>query len=148
MSLQKYSSFSIHLYVWFWFYLEKIKFVFCLFSIFLYLQLRCFTFIASEDLRSFEIKNGKLVKFNFCNLKFYFKKKKKRRLIIRKKNKNPANPATSFSLEIDSEAHSHPSQRSKMELFAVKAVDYFCKNLHLICLTRFWIRVWIVKIFW
>ena len=44
--------------------------------------------------------------------------------------------------------NSESCQTSKMELFCKnsqkrKAVHYFCKNLHLGCLTRFWICFWI-----
>ena len=39
-------------------------------------------------------------------------------------------------------AHSELIQTSKIELFTRIAFDCFCKNLHLRCLIRFWIRVW------
>ena len=43
-----------------------------------------------------------------------------------------------------SEAYSEPFQTSKMVIFAkivkqLTAVDYYCRTLHLRCLTRFWI---------
>ena len=43
----------------------------------------------------------------------------------------------SLTLEASSEAYSKPCQTFKMEVFAKKVNDYFCKKLHLRCMARF-----------
>ena len=58
---------------------------------------------------------------------------------------------TSLTLEANSEAlytlytYLEPCQTAKMEFFAktVNGFYYFCKRLHLRCLARFWVHLWV-----